>query len=45
MGGRVIRLDKALMDLLSLGGCLGQGELIVKQAPLDVTVGLPQVEA
>ena len=43
MGCRVIGLDTALMDLFSLGWRLRQGALVVKQAPLDVTVRLHQV--
>ncbi len=40
MGGSIIRLDKGLMDLFQLCWRLRQGELVVKQAPLDVKVGL-----
>jgi len=43
MGGSVIRLEKGLMDLFQLCWRLRQGELVVKQAPLDVKVGLHQV--
>jgi hypothetical protein len=40
MGRRVVRLDKGLMHLFKFCWRLRQGELIVKQASLDVKVGL-----
>jgi hypothetical protein len=43
MGGGGRRLDKALMDLFQLCGCLRQGELGVKQAPLDINVCFHQI--
>ena len=43
MGRRVIGSDEDLVHLFQLGGCGGQRKLIVKQAALDIEVGLHQI--
>ena len=44
MGGGIVGWDEGLMALLQLGRRAGQGELVVIQPPLDITVGFHEVQ-